>query len=60
MNKKTNDKESTLCLTPKTSPQKFPKKLNFLYGLHQAQHLTPLVTLRKQNKCNFPSKYWFA
>ena len=38
-------KESTICLTPKPSPKNIQKKLEFLYGLHQVQTLTPLITL---------------
>ena len=32
-------------LNTEKNPQKFPKQLVFLYGLHQAQTLTPLITL---------------
>ena len=36
----------------------------FVYGPYQAQTWNPLITLNgalwKQNKCNFPSKYWFT
>ena len=51
---KKNDKKSMICLTPKQSPKKFPKELEFLYGLQanvflegvvQAQTITPLITL---------------
>ena len=51
------------CLTPKRSKKKkkFPKLLEFLYGLHQRRPYLPwlhtMECLRKQNKCNFPSKY---
>ena len=37
-----NNKESMICLTPKPS-RKFSKII--LYGLHQAQTLTPLIML---------------
>ena len=35
-----------ICLTSKSSQKEFPKWLEFLYGLHQAQTLTSLI--RKQ------------
>ena len=34
-------------LNPETKPKKFPEWLAFLYGLHQAQTLTPLITLHE-------------
>ena len=33
-----------ICLMPKPSQKKFPKWLEFIYALHQAQALTPLIT----------------
>ena len=40
--RKKNEKESMICLTSKPSQKKFPKYLEFLYGLHQTQTLTPI------------------
>ena len=45
-------------LHAETKPNKFPKYLEFLYGLHQAQTLTPLITLYGgvlENKTNATS-----
>ena len=48
-------------LNAKIKPKIFPKSLEVIYGLHQAQALTSLITqygvfFWKLNKCNFPSK----
>ena len=61
VSKKRKIKESMICLTLKPNQRNFRNHWNFfMASIKPRPWLCYMERFRKQNKCNFPSKYWLA